>query len=130
MTNNLNTLAAALYVKIHDELKASPQLARWRPSVGIKPALSDAELVTLVVMSALLGYTSERPQSATPDRPLEKHDHACSTGLSVRRKMVIMRQASGALSGMSPWKSPYWATVSRAPDSRTAAASSVAVQKR
>jgi hypothetical protein len=60
VTNNLDTLATALYVKIHDELKASPQLARWRPRVGIKPTLSDAELVTLAVMSALLGYTSER----------------------------------------------------------------------
>jgi hypothetical protein len=60
MTNNLNTLATALYVKIDDELKASPQLARWRPKVGIEPTLSDAELVTLAVMSALLGYTSER----------------------------------------------------------------------
>jgi hypothetical protein len=60
MTNNLNTLATALYVKIDDELKASPQLVRWRPKVGIEPTLSDAELVTLAVMSALLGYTSER----------------------------------------------------------------------
>jgi hypothetical protein len=60
VTNNLNTLATALYVKIDDELKASPQLVRWRPKVGIEPTLSDAELVTLAVMSALLGYTSER----------------------------------------------------------------------
>ena len=60
MTNNLNTLATALYVKIDDLLKGSPQLAPWRPKVGIEPTLSDAELVTLAVMSALLGYTSER----------------------------------------------------------------------
>jgi hypothetical protein len=58
--NNVNTLATALYVKVRDELKASPQLAPWRPPVGIAPTLSDAELVTLAVMSALLGYTSER----------------------------------------------------------------------
>lgn len=60
MTNNLNTLATALYVKIDDWLKACPEMAPWRPRVGIAPKLSDAELVTLAVMSALLGYTSER----------------------------------------------------------------------
>jgi hypothetical protein len=60
VTNNLDTLATALYVKIDDALTASPQLAPWRPKVGIAPTLSDAELVTLAVMSALLGYTSER----------------------------------------------------------------------
>ena len=30
------------------------------PAVGIAPTLSDFELLTLAVMSALLGYTSER----------------------------------------------------------------------
>jgi hypothetical protein len=60
VTNNLDTLATALYVKVDDALKASPQLAPWRPKVGIAPRLSDAELLTLAVMSALLGYTSER----------------------------------------------------------------------
>jgi len=55
----MNTLATALYVKIDDLLKASPQLAPWRPKVGIRPRLSDAELVTLAVMQALLGYVSE-----------------------------------------------------------------------
>ena len=57
---NLDTLATALYVRVDDALKASPELAPWRPAVGIAPTLSDAELVTLAVMSALLGYTSER----------------------------------------------------------------------
>src|SRR4029077_3829260 len=31
----------------------------WRPKVGITPRLDDAELVTLVVLQALLGFTSE-----------------------------------------------------------------------
>jgi hypothetical protein len=48
-----------LYVKIDELLKAAPQLAPWRPVVGIVPKLSDAELVTLAVMQALLGRTSE-----------------------------------------------------------------------
>ena len=60
MTTNLDTLATALYVRVDDALKASPELAPWRPPAGIAPTLSDAELVTLAVMSALLGYTSER----------------------------------------------------------------------
>jgi hypothetical protein len=57
---DLDTLATALYARIDDELKASPWLAPWRPAIGIAPTLCDAELVTLAVMSALLGYTSER----------------------------------------------------------------------
>ncbi|GAA3629373.1 IS982 family transposase [Nonomuraea rosea] len=60
MTKELDTLATALYVRIDDVLKAQPQLAPWRPKVGIAPRLSDAELVTLAVLSALLGFTSER----------------------------------------------------------------------
>ncbi len=60
MKTDLDTLATALYARIDDELKASPWLAPYRPAVGIAPTLSDAELVTLAVMSALLGYTSER----------------------------------------------------------------------
>lgn len=60
MTNSLNTLATALYVKIDDWLKEFPELAVRRPRVGIKPMLSDAELVTLAAMSALPGFTSER----------------------------------------------------------------------
>jgi hypothetical protein len=46
-------------VKTDDLLKDSPQLAPWRPDVGIGPSLSDAEQVTLAVMHALLGFTSE-----------------------------------------------------------------------
>ncbi|PVE13645.1 IS982 family transposase [Streptomyces scopuliridis] len=60
MKTNLDTLATALYARIDDKLKASPWLAPWRPATGIAPTLSDAELVTLAVMSALLGCTSER----------------------------------------------------------------------
>lgn len=59
MTNDLDTLATALCVTIDDLLTESPQLPPWRPEVGIKPQLSDAELVTLAVMQSLLGFTSE-----------------------------------------------------------------------
>jgi hypothetical protein len=56
---DLDTLATALYVKTDDLLIAHPEWAPERPAVGITPRLSDAELVTLAVMQALLGFTSE-----------------------------------------------------------------------
>jgi hypothetical protein len=56
---DLDTLATALYVKTDDLLKAAPQWAPARPRVGISPRLTDAELVTLAVLQALLGFTSE-----------------------------------------------------------------------
>ncbi|QQQ75893.1 IS982 family transposase [Saccharothrix sp. 6-C] len=59
MTNDLDTLATALYVRTDDLLKQAPHLAPWRPRVGFTPVLTDAELVTLAVMQALLGFTSE-----------------------------------------------------------------------
>ncbi|MDR3081438.1 MAG: IS982 family transposase, partial [Streptomyces sp.] len=59
MTPDLDSLATALYVKTDDLLKASPHLAPWRPGAGITPKLADAELVTLAVMQAMPGFTSE-----------------------------------------------------------------------
>lgn len=59
MTTDIDTLATALYVRTDDLLKDAPHLAPWRPKVGLRPRLSDAELVTLAVMQALLGFTSE-----------------------------------------------------------------------
>jgi len=56
---DLDTLATALYVRVDEELKASPQVARWRPKVGIAPRITDAELITLAVLQALLGYHDE-----------------------------------------------------------------------
>jgi hypothetical protein len=57
--NDIDTLATALYVRTDDLLKQYPDLAPPRPVIGLQPRLSDAELVTLAVMQALLGYTSE-----------------------------------------------------------------------
>jgi hypothetical protein len=56
---DLDTLATALYVRTDDLLKASPERAPWRPRVGITPQISDAEVITLAVMQALLQFTSE-----------------------------------------------------------------------
>jgi len=67
---DLDTLAIALYVKIDELLKAAPQLAPWRPAVGITPKLTDAELVCLAVLQALLGFCSEARWLRYADRHL------------------------------------------------------------
>jgi len=56
---DLDTLATALYVRTDDLLKASPERAPRRPTVGIAPKITDAELITLAVMQALLGHVPE-----------------------------------------------------------------------
>ena len=59
MDADMDTFATALYVKIDDELATNPSLRIWRPVVGISPKLSDAELLCMAVLQALLGFTSE-----------------------------------------------------------------------
>src|SRR3954454_15850678 len=59
MDADLDTLALVLYVKIDELLIGAPERVPWRPRVGIMPRISDAELVTLCVMQALLSFTSE-----------------------------------------------------------------------
>ena len=59
MNPDLDTLATRLYVTIDDLLIEHPQWAPERPAIGITPKLSDAELLTLAVIQALLGFTSE-----------------------------------------------------------------------
>jgi len=56
---DLDTLATALYVAADDLLKLCPELVPWRPAVGIKPQVSDAEVVTLAVMASMLGFDGE-----------------------------------------------------------------------
>lgn len=59
MNPNLDTLATALYATIDDLLIDNPHWAPPRPKVGIAPKLADAELITLAVIQALLGFSSE-----------------------------------------------------------------------
>jgi hypothetical protein len=59
MNSDLDALATRLYVTIDDLLIDHPEWAPERPAVGIAPQLADAELVTLAVIQALLGFTSE-----------------------------------------------------------------------
>ncbi|MEO6495629.1 MAG: IS982 family transposase [Ilumatobacteraceae bacterium] len=60
MNADLDALATRLYVTIDDLLKDHPEWQPERPIIGIAPQLADAELITLAVIQALLGYTSER----------------------------------------------------------------------
>ena len=66
MDADLDTLATALFVRSDDLLRDSPQLAPYRPEAGIAPRLSDAELVTLSVMQAILASPPNGSGSATP----------------------------------------------------------------
>ena len=70
MENDIETLATALYVKIDDMLRDWPDLAPVRPAGGTPLTLSDAELLTMAVMSALLGFTSERRWLRYADKEL------------------------------------------------------------
>jgi len=56
---DLDTLATALYARTDDLLKNFPDRVPARPRVGIVPRISDAEIVTMAVLQALLGFTSE-----------------------------------------------------------------------
>jgi hypothetical protein len=57
---DLDTLVTALYVFTDDVLRDHPERVPPRPQVGVAPKVTDAELLTLAVLQALLGFTSER----------------------------------------------------------------------
>lgn len=60
MDTDLDDLATALYVTCDDLLKAHPERVTPTPAGGFTATITDAELITLAVMQALLGHTSER----------------------------------------------------------------------
>ena len=59
MDVGLDTLAAAFHVAADDLLKALPERGPYRPRVGISPKTSAAEVMTLELMQALLGFISK-----------------------------------------------------------------------
>jgi hypothetical protein len=110
---DLDTLATALYVTIDDLLKQAPHLAPWRPPVGIPPKLSDAELVTLAVMQALLGFTSEARWLRHAGRHL-RHLFPYLPGQSgynkrLRRTAELIRHAIRAIAcDTAVWTDDVW----------------------
>ena len=60
MDTDLDDLATALYVTCDDLLQTHPERVAATPPGGFTARISDAELLTLAVMQALLGQTSER----------------------------------------------------------------------
>ena len=74
MDADLDTLATALYAQADDAVKAEPGLVPTRPQVGFTPQITDAELVTLAVICALKGFTSEAKflRYARSDRELSE----------------------------------------------------------
>jgi len=110
---DLDTLATALYVTIDDLLQQAPHLVPWRPRVGIAPKLSDAELVTLAVMQALLGFTSEARWLRHAGRHL-RHLFPYLPGQSgynrrLRRTAELLRQVIRAIAGDTTlWSDDVW----------------------
>ena len=60
MDADLDTLATALYATVDDLLKAHPEQCPPRPASGFQPQTSDAELITMAVIQALLQIPKER----------------------------------------------------------------------
>jgi hypothetical protein len=104
---DLDTLAIALYVKIDELLTAAPQLAPWRPTVGIAPKLTDAELVCLAVLQALLGFCSEARWLRYADRHL-RHlfpylPKQPGYNKRLRAAADLLRQVIGVLAADTSW---------------------------
>lgn len=59
MDTGLDALATALYVEVDDFVAAHPDLVPWRPKIGLKPQVSDAELITLGVLAVVQQVDNE-----------------------------------------------------------------------
>ncbi len=113
MNPDLDTLVCALYVRIDDLLAANPHWAPERPAVGIAPRLSDAELVTLAVLSALSGFDSEArfvryaKAHLAPWFPYVPQRSGYNKRL--RRSGEMMRHVTAALARECPtWHDDVW----------------------
>ncbi len=106
MGPDLDTLATGLYVTVDDLLIQRPEWVPERPTVGFAPRLSDAELVTLAVIQALLGYTSEARFLRYADTHLRPWFPYLPTrpayNKRLRRSSRMMRHIVNHLSRISP----------------------------
>ena len=85
---DLDTLATALYVRTDDLLKASPERAPWRPTIGIAPKITDAELITLAVMA---GSPARPAGCAMPEHTWDTCSDTCPS-------------SPATTSGCAPWR--------------------------
>ncbi|MFB7290032.1 IS982 family transposase [Actinacidiphila glaucinigra] len=105
MTTELDTLLTALYVHIDDRLKTS----RWR---GRPPRLTDAELVTLAVAQAMLGFHCEarwlrRRRSSARFPYLPQRRPAYNKRL--RAALGLVKEAIRSLAADTDlWLDPVW----------------------
>jgi len=65
---DLDTLATALYARSDDLLKDFPERVPPRPTIGIGPRISDAEIVTMAVLQHCWGCPAKPVGCATPVR--------------------------------------------------------------
>ena len=120
MNTDLDALATRLYVTIDDLLKDHPDWRPERPEIGITPQLTDAELVTLAVIQALLGYTSERrfiryahthlrawfpylPQRAAYNKRLRASATQCNTSSTLSLVTAPATPTTSGSSTQHPW---------------------------
>ncbi|MFD0337119.1 transposase [Streptomyces sp. NPDC127117] len=112
MTNDVDTLATALYATTDDMLKEHPDLAPWRPPVGITPRLSDAELVTLAMTQAIIGYTSEtkwlRHAGAHLRHLFPYLPQQPGYNKRLRKAAGLMRSVNRILATTSVWSDDVW----------------------
>jgi hypothetical protein len=112
---DLDTLATALSVTTDELLQGAPQLAPWRPAVGIAPKLTDAELVCLAVLQALLGFCSEARWLGYADRHLRQLfpylPKQPGDNKRLRAAADLLRQVIGVLAAdTSWWTDDVWVT--------------------
>ena len=78
MNPDLGTLVTALYVRIDDVVTQNPHWAPRRPVVGFAPELSEAELVTLTVLSAHMRWPQRRSAAACRVRAASRSARAAA----------------------------------------------------
>ena len=113
MNSDLDALATRLYVTIDDLLIDHCDWAPERPTVGIAPQLTDAELVTLAVIQALLGFTSEARfirHARTHLRPLFPYlPQRSAYNKRLRHAAAMMQHIISALARDCPsWHDDLW----------------------
>ena len=95
MDTDMDTFVTALYLKIDDELRNNPSLRIWRPEVGTAPELSDAELITMAVLQALLGFTSETCFLRHARKHLRSFFPTCRSSRAATSACASLRTSSG-----------------------------------